>query len=89
MEVAVNHDVIDITVTVNAPDKSRITGPLCINMLALFKEVVSVGNLQDGENEIQADYYSGETCARYSGLSEQKSSGRCPKPYENILSGDT
>jgi hypothetical protein len=56
VEVAVNHDVIDITVTAIAPDKSRQASPLCINMLVPFKEVVPVGNLQGGDYEIRVNH---------------------------------
>lgn len=56
VEVAVNHDVIDITVTAIAPDKSRIASPLCINMLVPFKEVVTLGNLQGGDYEVRVNH---------------------------------
>ncbi len=50
VQVAVNNDVIDITVTAFEAEKAK-----CIQMKVPFKEVVTVGNLQGGEYQVRVN----------------------------------
>lgn len=53
VQVAVNNDVIDITVTALEAEKMK-----CIQMKVPFKEVVTIGNLQGGEYEVRVNQKS-------------------------------
>jgi len=50
VQVAVNNDVIDITVTAFQTEKAK-----CIQMQVPFKEVVTIGNLQGGEYQVRVN----------------------------------
>lgn len=59
VEVTVAQDVIDITVTAIAPDKSlALLSKKCVDMIVPFKEVVTVGNLQGGDYVVRVNHKS-------------------------------